>query len=864
MKSRSLVPLLPTVVIAITIAMMLFSPAAGHAAASPRAYSVAPAGSDAASCSANSSTVPFATIQRALACAADGDTVDLAPTGADPYQGIGPVARNVTIEAQPGADARTVSIDAGKGELSVSPGVTVAVSGVNLSCPANDCAGAPTATDEGTLALTADQLTGNLGGRGAILQTSAAGSSAPAALSVVASTLSGNAATAGGAIDALPGAGATGALTLTVANSTIAGNYAQSVGGGISFNATTPGSKATIEGSTITANTAQAAGGGLSATGSVLLANTILTANTSRVSRDPDCQDEGFPNSTHVIDGPGANNLIGNVTGCGGLAGSANGDVLDATHPGLLPIADNGGPTDTVAVQAGSPALGAGDPATCVGAAIGDRDQRGVARNTSLRGCDIGAYDTAGDGGTVGHPYFVAPGGSDGLSCPANASTSPFATIQRALACSVDGDIVELAPTGTQPYPGVGPVTHNVTVQAQPGAGARTVSIDAGQGELSVAPGVNAAVSGVNLSCPANDCLAAPIATDEGALTLTADQLTGNLNGHGAILETTPAGSTTPASLRVLDSTVSENAAVAGGAVDALPGAGASGSVTLVITNSTVAGNHAQSVGGGISFNATTAGSSAEVDDTTIAGNTAQSAGGGLSATGQIALANTVLAANTSRVGIHADCQDEGFPQGTHVIDGPAGHDLVGVADGCPGIETSDDGDRTGSPEAPLNPELGPLAYNDGGTETLPLLAGSPAIGSAAATACESLTVASRDERGLPRNASKRGVCDIGSYDTAGRRVVARAATIRARSTVKATESRPIEVKIKAKGTPVAVLSESGALPNGLRFVDRLDGTASISGTPAPGSAGTYAVVLTATNAVAPSASFALTITVRP
>ncbi len=510
-----------------------------------------------------------------------------------------------------------------------------------------------------------------------------------------------------------------------------------------------------------------------------------------------------------------------------------------------------------------APPLGAGDPAACLGGAIGDHDQRGSARNTSVRGCDVGAYDTAGSGGTVGRSYFVAPGGSDAPSCAANASTSPFATIQRALTCSGDGDIVELAPSGTQGYPGVGPVTHNVTVEAQPGAGARTVDIDAGRGELSVAPGVNAALLRVDLSCPANDCVS-PTATDEGALTLMADQLTGNLGGHGAILETTPAGSTTPASLRVLASTISENAAIDGGAVAALPGAGASGSVTLVVANSTIAGNQAQSVGGGISFNATTAGSSAEVVDSTIAGNTAQRAGGGLSATGLTALVNTVLAANTSRAGLHPDCQDEGFPQGTHVVDGPAGHNLVGVADGCPGLATSDDGDLTGSSEAPLDPALGLLAYNGGETETLPLLGSSPAIGSAAATACGSLTVASQDERGRPRNLSKRGVCDIGSYDTGGRRVVTRAPAIHTRSAVKATESKPLEVKVKAKGTPVAVLSASGTLPDGLRFVDRKDGTAAISGTPAPGSAGTYAVVLTAVNGVAPSASFALTITVRP
>ena len=865
MKSRSLVPLLPTVVIAITVVMMLISPAAGRAASPlPRSFFVAPAGSDAGSCAANSSTAPFATIQRALACAGDGDTVSLFPTEGHPYPGIGAVTRSVTIEANAGADARTVAIDAGKGELTVAPSVNASLLGVSLGCPGNDCAATPTVTDEGALVLSADQLTGNLSGHGAILETTPGSSATPAALSVTASTVSENAAATGGAIDVVAGTGATGALALTVANSTVSANYAQSVGGGISFNAATAGSNATITNTTIAGNTAQGAGGGLSATGSVLLANTIVAANTSRVGRDPDCQDEGFPHGTHVLDGASGHNLVGSLDGCPGVRAAANGDQLDATHSGLLALADNGGSTDTIALQAGSPALGAGDPAACMSSAIGDRDQRGDARETSVRGCDIGAYDTAGNGGISGRSYFVAPGGSDALSCAGNTSASPFATIERALACSDDGDVVELAPSGTHPYPGIGSVTHNVAVQAQPGENARTVTVDAGQGELSVAPGVNARLLGVKLTCPGSDCLAAPIVTDEGALTLVTDQLSGNVNAHGAILETTPAASATPTSLRVLDSTFSENAAVDGGAIDALPGAGASGSVTLTVANSTIAGNLAQSVGGGISFDATTAESNATITSTTITGNTAQSTGGGLSATGSVQLTDTIIAANTSRFGRDPDCQDEGFPQGTHVRDAASGHNLIGAVDGCLGLSASGDGDQTGSTAAPLVPDLGPLAYNGGSTETVPLLVGSPAIGSAAAVACESVVVASEDERGSIRNASKRGACDVGSYDTGGRRVVAKAPAIHARAAIKATESAPLAVKIKVKGTPAALLAEAGALPEGIRFVDNADGTATIMGVPTSGSAGTYALTLTAANGVAPSASLPLTITVRP
>lgn len=864
MKSRSLIPLLPTVVVATAIAMVLISPSAGRAAASSHhSYFVAPTGSDAVACASNTAAAPFGTIQRALACTSDGDTIDLAPSAGQPYPGIGVVAHSVTIQAQRGADARSVSIDAGKGPLTVEPGAEVALNGVNLSCLGNDCGGSPTVTDEGSLSLTADEITGNLV-HGAILQTTPTGSSSPSALSVNGSTISGNAGPSGGAIDVLAGEGAVGALTLTLANSTIAGNFAQHNGGGVSFIAATRGSGATITNTTITANGAQAAGGGLSSTGYVHLDNTILAGNTTRIGQHPDCHDEGFPSETHIVDGPAGHNLIGNGAGCAGLTGPDAGDVIGAPHAGLLALADNGGPTDTVALQAASPALSAGEAVACAAAPIGDRDQRGEARKSGARGCDIGAYDTAGSGGTVDRTYFVAPAGSDSPTCSANSATAPFATIQRALECATDGDVVNLAPTGAKPYPGVGTLTHNVTIEAGRGASARTVAIDAGREEIAIAPGVNADLTDVALGCPGNDCIGVPTVTDEGALTLTGDQLTGNLGLGGAILETTPAKSSTSASLHVLSSTISENVTTDGGAVDAIPGTGATGPVTLAIADSTIAGNLARAVGGAISFNATTPGSSATIASSTITGNAAQNGGGGIAATGHVTLADTILAANTARVSpASSDCQDEGFPRATHVLDGPAGHNVIGNRDGCPGLAAAGAGDQAGVTEGPLDPQLGPLAYNGGTAETVPLLAGSPAIGAASAAGCEAPPVASEDERGRSRDAQTRGVCDVGAYDTSGLAPAAVLPKIHAPAAHKGKESAPLLIKLKGTGAPTAVLSESGALPEGVRFIDHADGTAEIAGTPASGAAGSYPVVITARNGVG-SASASLELTVRP
>ena len=65
---------------------------------------------------------------------------------------------------------------------------------------------------------------------------------------------------------------------------------------------------------------------------------------------------------------------------------------------------------------------------------------------------------------------------------------------------------------------------------------------------------------------------------------------------------------------------------------------------------------------------------------------------------------------------------------------------------------------------------------------------------------------------------------------------------------------------VRTTGAPVPALAESGPLPAGVTFTDNGDGTATISGTPAAGSGGSYPILLTATNpAGGVSTSFTLT-----
>ena len=69
-----------------------------------------------------------------------------------------------------------------------------------------------------------------------------------------------------------------------------------------------------------------------------------------------------------------------------------------ATHVALQPLGNNGGPVQTVGLQAGSPAINGGNPKGCTdafGAPLAS-DARGVARPQPHGGwCDVGAYERA-------------------------------------------------------------------------------------------------------------------------------------------------------------------------------------------------------------------------------------------------------------------------------------------------------------------------------------------------------------------------------------------------------------------------------------------------------------------------------------
>jgi hypothetical protein len=74
----------------------------------------------------------------------------------------------------------------------------------------------------------------------------------------------------------------------------------------------------------------------------------------------------------------------------------ANRHSLSLTYPRLDPagLQSNGGPTQTIALLPGSPAINAGNDAICAAAPVNQLDQRGFTRpGTGHTHCSIGAYE---------------------------------------------------------------------------------------------------------------------------------------------------------------------------------------------------------------------------------------------------------------------------------------------------------------------------------------------------------------------------------------------------------------------------------------------------------------------------------------
>ena len=130
----------------------------------------------------------------------------------------------------------------------------------------------------------------------------------------------------------------------------------------------------------------------VAANGTETMKNALLGNNTHRYGALPPEPDDcyGFLNSSGY-------NLIETTSNCtiSGLSGTLAGNVI-GQDPHLGPLQDNGGPAQTQALLAGSPAIDAGDPSGCTDffGALLTTDQRGFVRPVNGL-CDMGAYEYA-------------------------------------------------------------------------------------------------------------------------------------------------------------------------------------------------------------------------------------------------------------------------------------------------------------------------------------------------------------------------------------------------------------------------------------------------------------------------------------
>jgi hypothetical protein len=189
---------------------------------------------------------------------------------------------------------------------------------------------------------------------------------------ILRSTISGNTSgDVGGAIRSLG--------NMTITNSTISGNTATGWMGGGFFH--TDGIM-NIVNSTIVNNTAPAGTTGGGFVGTFTSANATLTLSNTIIAGNSGSQCFYAPWGSGIVTATSLGHNLVSDTSCFAVSS----DLITGTTQ-IGPLADNGGPTLTHALLAGSPAIDAGDDITCTAT-----DQRGVNRPQGTH-CDIGAYE---------------------------------------------------------------------------------------------------------------------------------------------------------------------------------------------------------------------------------------------------------------------------------------------------------------------------------------------------------------------------------------------------------------------------------------------------------------------------------------
>ena len=314
-------------------------------------------------------------------------------------------------------------------------------------------------------------------------------------LTLINSTISGNSVEATDTGENARGGGVFVRGTATIIGSTIEGNIADGDGGGLFKTRAFPfydSTTATIQDSTVSGNHAGGAGGGLASQRGVTLANSTVAFNDSSLGGGVMFRPINLPYN------PGAGTLdlqstilAGNTTGAGAPYAADLGadDTLTVTganalvmaadsaivlppdtlqvDPQLLPLAWNGGPTQTLALVAGSPAIDAGNNVADLAT---DQRSDGFPR-ISGPAADIGAFEfqqalLAPRLAKAFAPPRIAPGGTSTLTITLTNDNTGVATLSADLVDALPSPLV------VADVPDAATTCAGGTVAADPGAGA--------------------------------------------------------------------------------------------------------------------------------------------------------------------------------------------------------------------------------------------------------------------------------------------------------------------------------------------------------------------------------------------------------
>jgi hypothetical protein len=279
----------------------------------------------------------------------------------------GPGARNLIVDGNAASRGFVISL-----------GATAAISGLTVT-HAHDAGNGGAVQTFGAVTLDQVNLSDNhIVNFGGGVEVSGSGAS----LTMTNSLVSGNSGKHGAGI-ALQGATSPTTLTnVTIANNTNPGGSEASAidafGSGVIVNLV----NVTISGNTSTgspeATFPQAAIGVYGST--VNFSNTIVANNTPKNCAKQDTGAGTIGDNGYNLD---------SALDCGFTEGTPKFDRVNA-NPLLGVLANNGGPTDTMALGAGSPAIDAANPAC----PPPPTDQRGITRPQGAR-CDMGAFEAA-------------------------------------------------------------------------------------------------------------------------------------------------------------------------------------------------------------------------------------------------------------------------------------------------------------------------------------------------------------------------------------------------------------------------------------------------------------------------------------